>query len=560
MKHISFLRKLTAAILSCTLCCTGVTIPAFSADDTEELPARFDWREADPPILTPVKLQYGGTCWAYGPMGCIEADMVRKGYADNSLDLSETHLIWFINGQGSPTDPDNPCYGGGPEYGVEGYKTGGNTYRVLAALAAWQGVVYESDYPAHSALQPLDESERYRSVAHFQNGEIYSISDRDHFKKMIMEKGPLCGSFFQSYEVSLSEKSGYYNHDYKSSETDEGGWHVIAIVGWDDHFPKEYFNKEAPSDGAWIIRNSYGENHKNSDHGYFYMSYSEKTMLSGCYFDMQPVTNYGNVYHYNSMSFNKQNTSGKSCGFVTANVFEAEKDEKIAAAGFFTGLSPEDYDLSVYLLNPDCTEPQDGTLVCRTSGTLDFKGFHTIELPEHIAVKKGQKYSVVIKQPIGTNHAAYFDKYNYKRGVSYYAEYTAETDLSKLAWKDCYDTEFGDVCIHVYTEYGKEAEQFIRGDMDRDGRLTAADLSLMKQAIREPVRSDLYRPAADWNGDSEINADDAHGLLNYLLTASEMNPEKFSASLPGVEVTVSGDKVLQKDTVNEQDYALTLDP
>ena len=183
MKHTSFLRKLTAAVLSCTLCFTGLTVPASSAEETEVLPARFDWRDSDPPILTPVKTQYGGTCWVYGPMGCIEADMVKKGYADSSLDLSETHLIWFTNGQGSPTDPDNPCYGGGPEHGVEGYKTGGNTYRVLAAIAAWQGVVYESDYPAHAALQPLDESVRYRSVAHFQNGEIYSISDRDHFKK-----------------------------------------------------------------------------------------------------------------------------------------------------------------------------------------------------------------------------------------------------------------------------------------------------------------------------------------------------------------------------------------
>ena len=42
MKQVSFLRKLTAAVLSCMLCCTGKTIPAFSADETAELPARFD--------------------------------------------------------------------------------------------------------------------------------------------------------------------------------------------------------------------------------------------------------------------------------------------------------------------------------------------------------------------------------------------------------------------------------------------------------------------------------------------------------------------------------------
>ena len=86
----------------------------------------------------------------------------------------------------------------------------------------------------------------------------------------------------------------------------------------------------------------------------------------------------------------------------------------------------------------------------------------------------------------------------------------------------------------------------------------ANDLSLMKQSIRTPERFDLYQPAADWNGDDKFNTKDANGLLNYLLTASELKPEKFSAVLPGIEV--SRDKVLQKGTVNEQDYALTLDP
>ena len=42
MKHTSILRRLTAAVLSCALCCTGMTVPASAADDTEELPARFD--------------------------------------------------------------------------------------------------------------------------------------------------------------------------------------------------------------------------------------------------------------------------------------------------------------------------------------------------------------------------------------------------------------------------------------------------------------------------------------------------------------------------------------
>ena len=57
MKHKSILRKMTAALLSCTLCCTGMTVQAFSADDAKELPAKFDLR--DEGAMTPVKGQYG---------------------------------------------------------------------------------------------------------------------------------------------------------------------------------------------------------------------------------------------------------------------------------------------------------------------------------------------------------------------------------------------------------------------------------------------------------------------------------------------------------------------
>ena len=48
-----------------------MTVPAISAEDIEELPARFDWREEAPEILTPVKTQIDGTCWAYSAIAWL---------------------------------------------------------------------------------------------------------------------------------------------------------------------------------------------------------------------------------------------------------------------------------------------------------------------------------------------------------------------------------------------------------------------------------------------------------------------------------------------------------
>ncbi|MEE3403184.1 MAG: C1 family peptidase [Acutalibacteraceae bacterium] len=569
MKHKSFLRRMTAALLSCTLCCTGMTVPAISAEDTE-LPARFDWREEAPEILTPVKTQIEGTCWAYSAIACAESNLIKKGLADSDLDLSESHLMWFCSGQPAPTDPDDPCYGcTNNPYGTKAYTTVpglGGYDPVDACLAAWQGVVPESDAAPHSAKEPLDESLRYQSIAHLQNVDYFDETDTQNTKTQLMNRGPLRWGFYVNHKYPLSEQGGYYFPDFSREELSEGkytgGWHAVVLVGWDDNFPKENFTHKAPGNGAWIIRNSYGENYKNSDHGYIYISYYEPSLSYIAHYDFEPVTNYGEVHHYNSSQLRTQSLkSTYDLGFLVANVFEAEKPEKIAAVGLFTEAPSEPYEISVYALEPGFTNPQDGTLIETVDGIAEYKGFHTVKLPQSYAVDQGQMYSVVIETPPKQNDKFYMDLKCYKKGVSYIGFYTAKNRETPV-WRDCYDESYGDVCVHVYTEYEGETAQILRGDMNRDGRLTAADLSLMKQVIRQPERSDLYQPAADWNGDSEINAADAWGLLAFLLGLPDnslgLSPQMFRAALPGVEVTIDGDSVLQTGTVSGQDYTLTL--
>ena len=525
MKKQSVLQRITAVLLSCTLCCSGMTVPVITAEETEELPARFDWRDADPPILTPVKAQIGGTCWAYALIGCAESNLIKKGLADSSLDLSESHLIWFCSGQPAPTDPDDPCYGCTSDpYGTKAYTTVpgmGGFDPPDACLAGWQGVVPESDAAPHSAQEPLDESLRYHSIAHLQNIDYFDETDSQNIRTQLMNRGPLRWGFYSSNRHPLSEQGGYYFPDFSTEDLKagkySGGWHSVVLVGWDDNYPKENFIHEAPGDGAWIIRNSYGENYKNTDHGYFYISYYEPSLSYICHYDFEPVTNYGNVYHYNSSQIATRVKATKDdMGFIIANVFEAEKTEKVAAVGFFSDCPNEGYEISVYALETGFTNPQDGTLIETISGTVEYKGFHTVKLPHSYAVDPGQIYSVVIKTPPKKYDSYYMDLHCYKKGVSYISSYTVSNG-EKPNWRECFETGWGDVCIHVYTEYEGETAQILRGDMNRDGRLSAADLSLMKQAIRQPERSDLYQPAADWNEDKAINAEDARGLLSFLL-------------------------------------------
>ena len=523
MKHTSFLCRLTAAALSCTLCCTGMTATVSSAEETAELPERFDYREAAPEILTPVKNQVGGTCWAYSAIGCIESNLIRKGAADNSIDLSESHMVWFTLGQGYPTDPEDPRYGGGMEYGAEAYTVGAYITIEQASLASWQGVVPESDAAPISELPALDESLRYQSITHVQNMPYYTYPtrSREFTKQLLLDKGPLRISYFQSSRHNLSQNGGYYNPDYSAemkAGLEKGQNHGVLMVGWDDHYPKENFMKEPPEDGAWIIRNSWG-NYANSDDGYFYLSYYDPTISLITYFDCEPVTNYSSNYSYSCTHISAIPAPLRKYGYYSANVFEAQKDETIAAVGFHTirvRSDPAQYEISVILLDPDANGPQDGTVVSQITETLEFSGYYTLKLPEGIAVKKGQKYSVVMKTPVGTQ--CFFDKAGYKEGVSYYAYYTEDDDAEGTPdWTDCYGTEYGDVCIHVYTAYEGETEAFIRGDVNRDGKVNAVDLSLLKQVLLGGDRTDIDRKAADWNGDDTLDTEDARGMLIFLL-------------------------------------------
>lgn len=105
-------------------------LPRIPQTTETELPSRFDLR--DEGAVTSVKSQVGGTCWAYGAMGAIESNMIKKGMADASLDLSEAHLIWFGRGLGGSADPSGFLYGDGTSLGTNAYDKGGGTYWVCA--------------------------------------------------------------------------------------------------------------------------------------------------------------------------------------------------------------------------------------------------------------------------------------------------------------------------------------------------------------------------------------------------------------------------------------------
>lgn len=52
--------------------------------------------------------------------------------------------------------------------------------------------------------------------------------------------------------------------------------HAVLIVGWDDNWSKTRFKHQPKSNGAWLVRNSWGD--AWWDNGYFWVSYEDMTL------------------------------------------------------------------------------------------------------------------------------------------------------------------------------------------------------------------------------------------------------------------------------------------
>lgn len=91
-----------------------------------------------------------------------------------------------------------------------------------------------------------------------------------------MQYGALGISYYSSTSIQYDDPvhDSYYNPNVTRTN------HAVDVIGWDDTFPKENFAQQAPGDGAWLIRNSWGDEKTGC----------AQTAISGCPIMMHPLT------------------------------------------------------------------------------------------------------------------------------------------------------------------------------------------------------------------------------------------------------------------------------
>ncbi|WP_159429227.1 lectin like domain-containing protein [Methanohalophilus halophilus] len=358
---------------------------SFSASGSVTYPSRYDLRKEGG--VTPIRDQaLAGSCWSFASYGTLESYLIHN--KSENWDFSEQHVKNTLVSS-SPNGFDR-----------SEHDDGGTTLMALAYLARWDGPVTESD--DHYASLSSESSADVVVAKHVQDAFIFPQINHtnDLFKQMIMDYGGISVAIHD-------DQSAYFNAEnnaYYCYEEDKMLTHAITLVGWDDNFNKTKFTPAAPADGAYIIKNSWGNNW--AEDGYYYVSYYDKSIgnkdqMNGSesyttnYVIMaENVSNYDHIYQYDLLGW-CSNTGFNNSTALGANVFTATANQTLEAVSFYTVDSNSYYNISVYL------DPENGPVnssgpVAVTNGTIALAGYHTIDLDHNVSLPAGQNFSIVI--------------------------------------------------------------------------------------------------------------------------------------------------------------------
>lgn len=387
------------------------------------LPDQYDYRDVGRVPEVKNQGEYG-TCWSFASLTALESSDLPEKNRQYSADHMSLHNSFSLQ-----------------------QEEGGEYTMSMAYLLAWQGPVLEEEDPYGDGVSP----EGLSPALHVQEIQILPKKDYDSIKEAVFLYGGVQSSLYTSMADGQSQ-SVYYNEQdqaycYIGSRFPN---HDVVIVGWDDNYPKENFQIEVEGDGAFLCINSWGDGF--GEDGYFYVSYydryiGETNLVYTGTSDADPDCR---IYQSDLCGWVGQMGYGQEEAYG-ANVYTAEADEMLYAAGFYA--TDENTSYEVYIAreieeNPDFRQRE---LVAE--GTLRYSGYYTISWEKPVEVKAGERFAVILHvNTPGAVHplAIEYQADDATRNVCL-TDGEGYISARGIAWESSEETYRCNICLKAYT-------------------------------------------------------------------------------------------------------------
>lgn len=408
-----------------------------------------------------------GSCWTFACYSSLESTL-RPGeiYDFSEANMRNTH---------------------GFDWGPE---KGGNRFISTAYLARWSGPILEEDdpYDPYKFYSPkgLERVKDIKEVMYLPDMDVDFDGGMNAIKDAIMNYGAVQTAMYASDRYLNQAEWAHY------CPKRVNGNHAVAIIGWDDNYPKENFLQTPPKDGAWLIRNSWGKG--MGIDGYYWASYYDTVVgTNNAVYFAKDKGESDYVYQYDPYGMTR--TVGYNGQGYGANVFGPVKEKQyVNGAGFYVPAANTDY--KVYVVKDyKGLDSLKNDKVEVASGTVEYPGYTTVTFDKQ-EVQKDSKFAVVVYYttletyypiPIEARERKYASRVNAYPGQSYTSSDGAE-------WRDLtvYNSS-ANVCIKGFTTLDGEGTPDPKPDDPKPEvkKVTGIELSEHKAELKKWNRLNL---------------------------------------------------------------------